>query len=105
MPDEIASDQFQQEVLDSELPVLVDFYATWCPPCQQLAPVIERIGQEYEGRLKIIKVNTDNSPDLASRYQIRGVPTLMMFKGGATERTMVGFRDYEALKEEIDLVL
>ena len=102
---EISSEQFQHEVLDAEIPVLVDFSASWCPPCQMLEPVINRIGKEYEGRIKVIKINTDNSPDLATRFQIRGVPTLMVFKNGLNEKTMVGYRDYEKLKEEIDTVV
>lgn len=102
---EISSEQFQHEVIDADLPVLVDFGATWCPPCQMLEPVLERISKEYEGRMKVIKINTDNSPDLAQRYQIRGVPTLMVFVNGANAKTMVGYRDFEKLKEEVELVL
>jgi thioredoxin 1 len=102
---EISSEQFQHEVLEAEIPVLVDFSAIWCPPCQMLEPVINRISKEYEGRVKVIKVNTDNSPDLASRYQIRGVPTIIIFKSGVNEKTMVGYRDYDKLKEEIESVI
>ncbi len=102
---EISSEQFQHEVLDADIPVLVDFGAIWCPPCQMLEPVINRISKEYEGKMKVFKVNTDNSPDLASRYQIRGVPTIIIFKNGINEKTMVGYRDYDKLKEEIESVI
>ncbi|MEP0813723.1 MAG: thioredoxin [bacterium] len=105
MTHEITSEQFEGEVIKSTLPVLVDFSATWCPPCKMLEPVIERLSKEYEGKLKVIKINTDNSPDLATRYQIRGVPTMMFFKNGLNERTIVGYRDYDRLKEELELIL
>jgi len=102
---EISSEQFKHEVEDSEIPVLVDFGAPWCPPCVMLEPVIERLSKDYEGKLKVVSINTDNSPDLAQRFQIRGVPTLIIFKSGTNEKTMVGYRDFEKLKEEVDLVL
>lgn len=105
MAQEIRSEQFQHEVLESAVPVLVDFSASWCPPCKMLEPVIERIGREFDGKLKVVKINTDNSPDLAARFHIRGVPTIIFFKNGANEKTMVGFRDYEKLKEEVELVI
>jgi thioredoxin 1 len=81
---------FQSEVLDSELPVLVDFWAPWCGPCRMVAPVVEEIAEQYNGKLKVVKVNTDENPQVASQYGIRSIPTLMVFKGGSKVDMVVG---------------
>ncbi|MBC7882470.1 MAG: thioredoxin [Anaerolineae bacterium] len=81
---------FQSEVLDSELPVLVDFWAPWCGPCRMVAPVVEEIAEQYTGKLKVVKVNTDENPQVASQYGIRSIPTLMVFKGGSKVDMVVG---------------
>jgi thioredoxin 1 len=86
----VGDSNFQGEVLESELPVLVDFWAPWCGPCRMVAPVVEEIAEQYSGKLKVVKVNTDENPQVASQYGIRSIPTLMVFKGGAKVDMVVG---------------
>lgn len=81
---------FKQEVLESEVPVLVDFWAPWCGPCRMVAPVVEEIAEQYDGKVKVVKVNTDENPSVASQYGIRSIPTLMIFKGGQRVDMVVG---------------
>ncbi|NOY06849.1 MAG: thioredoxin [Chlorobi bacterium] len=81
---------WKQEVLESPVPVLVDFWAPWCAPCRRIAPVVEDIAREYEGLLKVVKLNTDENFETASRYGIMSIPTLAIFKGGTLVDTMVG---------------
>ncbi len=81
---------FKDEVLDSDLPVLVDFWAPWCGPCRMVAPVVDEISQQYAGRIKVVKMNTDENPEVASTYGIRSIPTLMVFKGGTRVDMVVG---------------
>ncbi|NJN31042.1 MAG: thioredoxin [Synechococcales cyanobacterium RM1_1_8] len=81
---------FKQEVLENDLPVLVDFWAPWCGPCRMVAPVVDEIAQQYDGQVKVVKVNTDESPSVASQYGIRSIPTLMVFKGGQRVDMVVG---------------
>jgi thioredoxin 1 len=81
---------FKEEVLESETPVLVDFWAPWCGPCRMVAPVVEEIAQQYEGQVKVVKLNTDENPNVASQYGIRSIPTLMIFKGGQRVDMVVG---------------
>ncbi len=81
---------FDAEVLNSDLPVLVDFWAEWCGPCKMIAPVLDEIAEEYAGKLKVAKVDVDSNPDIPPKFGIRGIPTLIIFKGGSPEATKVG---------------
>lgn len=86
----VTDSSFKQEVLESEAPVLVDFWAPWCGPCRMVAPVVEEIAEQYDGKVKVVKVNTDENPSVASQYGIRSIPTLMIFKGGQRVDMVVG---------------
>ncbi|MBE9167963.1 thioredoxin [Pleurocapsales cyanobacterium LEGE 06147] len=86
----VTDTSFKEEVLDSEIPVLVDFWAPWCGPCRMVAPVVEEIAEQYEGQVKVVKLNTDENPNVASQYGIRSIPTLMIFKGGQRVDMVVG---------------
>ncbi|MBA53528.1 MAG: thiol reductase thioredoxin [Pseudomonadales bacterium] len=81
---------FDAEVLQSDSPVLVDYWAEWCGPCKMIAPILDEISGEYDGKLKIAKLNIDENPDTPPKYRIRGIPTLMLFKNGNVEATKVG---------------
>ena len=88
--EQVTDSTFEQEVLKSEVPVLVEFWAPWCGPCRMVAPVVEEIAEQYEGQIKVVKVNTDENPNIASQYGIRSIPTLMIFKGGDKVDMVVG---------------
>lgn len=87
---QVTDASFKQEVLESEIPVLVDFWAPWCGPCRMVAPVVDEIAVQYGDQLKVVKLNTDENPNVASQYGIRSIPTLMIFKGGQRVDMVVG---------------
>ena len=101
----VTNDTFDDVVIKSQGLVMVDFWATWCGPCKIVAPVVEELAQEYEGKVTFVKVNTDENADLASRYNIRGIPTLMFFKEGDVKDQVVGAVPKAQLKSKIDSLL
>ena len=88
----ITKDNFDSEVLNSDIPVIIDFWATWCGPCMMLAPIVEEIAKEYEGKLIVGKVNVDEQPALAAQFGIASIPALLLFKDGELTDTMIGYR-------------
>lgn len=99
------TENFDTEVLGSEKPVLVDFFATWCGPCKMMAPVIEKLAEEYEGKAVIGKMDVEESMDIAGRYGIMNVPTLIIFKNGQIVNKMVGLQNQNSLKKALDAAL
>jgi thioredoxin 1 len=101
-----ASDaSFETDVLNADIPVLVDFWAEWCGPCKMIAPILDEIATEYAGRLKVCKVDVDAHPEIPPKFGIRGIPTLILFKGGSAEATKVGALSKSQLVEFIKEVL
>lgn len=96
---------FEEEALKSTVPVVVDFYADWCGPCKMIAPIIEQLSTEYEGRVKIGKVNTDENRGVASKYSIMSIPTILFIKDGKVVDTVVGAMPKTALEEKINALL
>ena len=101
-PVDLTNDNFQAEVLNSDIPVLVDFWAPWCGPCQMMGPILEELAKEMDGKIKIAKLNVDENQELAQKYGIQGIPNMKLFKGGAEVKEMVGARPKEALKQELE---
>lgn len=106
MADVVVSDQnFDTEVTRSAIPVLVDFWATWCNPCQMQMPILEEVAKEFEGKVKVAILNVDDNPQTASKYGIMSIPTLIIFNEGNTAKQMIGVQSKETLVEEINKVL
>ena len=104
-PITVTADNFQREVLEAEVPVLVDFWAQWCPPCKMVAPIVEDLASEYDGRMKVAKVDTDTSPSVAAEYQVMSIPTLMVFRGGRPLGSVIGYQPKAVLKAKLDALL
>ncbi|MBM3278489.1 MAG: thioredoxin [Candidatus Handelsmanbacteria bacterium] len=104
-PITLTDDNFSNEVLESNLPVLVDFWAVWCGPCRMVAPVVAALASEYEGRAKIAKLDVDNAQKTATEYGIRSIPTLLIFKGGKVADQVIGAVPKKQIVEKLDAVL
>ena len=102
---EVNGNNFQQEVLESSIPVLVDFWASWCMPCRMLSPIIEKLAEENQGKLKVCKLNTDENQNIAAQYGIQGIPTLIVFKEGQEVSRTVGVMPKEKLQEKLNPIL
>jgi thioredoxin 1 len=104
-PHDVTDATFASEVIESQQPVLVDFWAPWCGPCRMVAPVVEELSAEYDGKVKFVKLNTDDNVETASKYGIRSIPTLLVFKGGEPVGQIIGFRPKSDLKKRLDAVI
>ena len=104
-PTEVTDNNWETEVLKADQPVLVDFWAPWCGPCRMVAPIVDELATEYDGKVKFLKLNTDDNVQTASRYGVRSIPTLMMFKGGEAVDHVIGFRPKSQLKQTIEKAL
>jgi thioredoxin 1 len=101
----INQDSFQKAVLDSEKPVLVDFWAPWCGPCRAVAPVVEDLANEYKGKIEFAKLNVDEAPFVASKYGVMSIPTIIVFKGGKPVHQAIGYQPKDQLKKLLDSAL
>ena len=104
-PADTSDATFDTDVIQSDLPVLVDFWAPWCGPCRMVAPVVEELSQEYDGKVKFVKLNTDDNPQVAGKFGIRSIPTLLIFKNGELSGQVVGFRPKSELAKHLDAAL
>ncbi len=104
-PITVTDSNFEEEVVKSDIPVLVDFWAEWCMPCKMVSPILKEIAEEMEGKIKVAKLNVDNSPQAAGQYGIRSIPSLLIFKSGSVAEQMIGALPKKAIKEKIDNVI
>jgi thioredoxin 1 len=101
----VTSENFETEVLQAELPVLVDFWAPWCGPCRVISPIVEEMASEYEGKLTVGKLNVDDHPSIAQKYNITGIPALLFFKDGSIANTVVGAVPKAVLQDNVEKVI
>ena len=102
---ELNGNNFQQEVLESSIPVLVDLWAPWCMPCRMISPIVEELGNDNQGKLKVCKLNTDENQNIAARYGIQGIPTLLFFKDGQEVDRIVGVTPKPIIQQKLDTIL
>ncbi len=99
---EVTDNQWESAVLQSEVPVLIDFWAEWCAPCRAMGPYVDKLAQEYRGRLKVLKINTQDNPEVPARYGITAIPTFLIIKGGEVVKQVVGSLPYAELKKTVE---
>ena len=102
---QVSDDSFETEVLNSDLPVLLDLWAPWCGPCKAISPTVEALAGEYDGKLKVVKMNVDDNPKTPANYNVRGIPNLILFKGGQVQEQIVGAVPKAKLVEAVDKVV
>lgn len=99
---EVTDNQWDSTVIASEVPVLVDFWAEWCAPCRAMGPYVDKLAQEYDGKLKVVKINTQDNPEVPAKYGITAIPTFLLIKGGEVVKQMVGSQPYDELKNVVE---
>lgn len=102
---EVSADTFEQEVLKSEMPVVIDLWAPWCGPCKALTPILESVAANYEGKVKFVKLNIDDNPSIAAQYKVMSIPTMLFFKDGQVESQIIGLVGEDKINSKIEAIL